>query len=108
MNIFCTQLRQNGYDTQELGLLTVNNPQFSIQDDAAAPEYKLLYPLIEQEGKEVLLYLHSYAGFPGSTAIKGYSKAERLQRGKQGGIIGLIYQSTFIPTPGDTLLKLIG
>ena len=67
----------------------------------------ILRPLIEQ-GKDVVLYLHSYAGFPGSSAIAGFSKAERSAAGLQGGIIGLIFQSAFVPKVGDTLLQMIG
>lgn len=55
-----------------------------------------------------MLYLHSYAGFPGSTAIAGVSKVERRAAGLQGGIIGLIFQSAFVPKVGNTLLKMIG
>ena len=108
MDIFSYQLRKMGYDTQSFGLATVNSPKLTIQDDVAALVEKVLYPLIEMEGKDVLLYLHSYAGFPGSAAIEGYSKAERRAEGKRGGIIGLIYQSAFIPTQGDSLLQMIG
>lgn len=79
-----------------------------VQDDVTALAAEVFFPLIEKHGKDVVLYLHSYAGFPGSAAIEGLSKAERLAAGKRGGILGLIYQSAFIPTPGDTLLQMIG
>ncbi|KAL8754212.1 MAG: hypothetical protein Q9199_004500 [Rusavskia elegans] len=81
---------------------------FNVQDDVAALAGEVLHPLIEKQGKDVVLYLHSYAGFPGSAAIKGLSKTERLAAGKRGGILGLVYQSAFIPKPGDTLLQMIG
>lgn len=108
MDILALQLKNKGYNSQSFGLPTVNHPKFTVTNDAVNLEVEVLYPLIEQQGKDVVLYLHSYAGFPGSAAIKGYSKAERLATGKRGGIIGLIYQSAFIPLPGDTLLKMIG
>lgn len=68
----------------------------------------MLKPLIEQQAKNVVLYLHSYAGCPGSSAIAGLSKAERNAKGEQGGIIGLIYQSAFALEPGKTSLEMIG
>ena len=105
---FSTELNNLGYNTQPFRLPTVDCPDKTIQHDVTALEEDVLCPLIEEQGKDVVLYLHSYAGFPGSTAIKGYSKAERNAEGKRGGIIGLIYQSAFIPTPGDTLLYMIG
>ena len=108
MDLLGAQLAQAGYNTRTLGLLTVNRPRLSVKDDAVALVAELLYPLIEQQGRDVVLYLHSYAGFPGSAAIKGMSKAERLAAGKQGGILGLIYQSAFVPKQGNTLLQMIG
>lgn len=108
MDILGGRLQQAGYNTRSLGLKTVGNPDLTINDDAAELQKKLLYPLIEEQGKDVVLYLHSYAGFPGSAAIHGLSKKERFAKGKKGGIIGLIYQSAFIPKEGDTLLKMIG
>ena len=108
MDVLSFQLREIGYNTQTFGLVTVDRPKVTVQDDVIALVGQVLSPLIEQQGKDVLLYLHSYAGFPGSTAIEGLSKSERLAAGKKGGIIGLIYQSAFIPKPGDTLLEMIG
>ena len=108
MDILDYQLKDAGYNSQTFGLVTVNNPKLSIQDDASALERSVLYTLIEQQGRDVVLYLHSYAGFPGSIAIKGYSKAERLAAGKRGGIAGLIYQSAFVPKEGNTLPQMLG
>ncbi|KAL8747330.1 MAG: hypothetical protein Q9184_007616 [Pyrenodesmia sp. 2 TL-2023] len=91
-----------------MGLVTVNQPGFTVQDDVQALLTGLLHPLIVKEGKDIVLYLHSYAGFPGSAAIAGLSKQERSAKGERGGVVGLIYQSAFCPTRGDTLLKMIG
>ena len=108
MEVLKTQLINLGCNVVSGQLRTVNNPGVVIKDDVNYLEEELLHPLIEQQGKDIVLYLHSYAGFPGSTAIAGYSKDERLAAGKPGGILGLIYQSAFIPKPGDTLLQMIG
>ncbi|KAL8698795.1 MAG: hypothetical protein Q9224_001688 [Gallowayella concinna] len=107
MDLLSYQLLEAGYPTETLGLVTVNQPELTIKDDAALID-KVLHKLIEEQKKEVVMYLHSYAGFPGSTAIKGFSKAERQAVGKRGGILGLIYQSAFIPQPGNTLRAMIG
>ena len=107
MDLLGGQLQQAGYDTRAMGLVTVNNAHLTIKDDVAALQVKLL-DLIEQQGKDILLYLHSYAGMPGSTAIEGFSKAERAAKGQKGGIIGLIYQSAFTPQKGNTLVEMIG
>ena len=107
-NILGAQLQQRGYNTRTWGLTTVNKPHVSIDEDAETLANGMLKPLVEEQGKNIVLFLHSYAGFPGSAAIAGLSKAERAPKGLQGGIIGLIYQSAFIPQPGNTLLQMIG
>ncbi|KAL8722857.1 MAG: hypothetical protein Q9225_000744 [Loekoesia sp. 1 TL-2023] len=108
MDVLGAQLEQGGYNTRSMGLSTVNRAGLTVKDDALALLTELLDPLIVKEGKDVVLYLHSYAGFPGSAAIAGLSKQERSAKGQKGGIVGLIYQSAFCPTQGDTLLKMIG
>ena len=106
MKPFEAELRNLGYPTQTLQLTTVNSTS-RLEDDIMALT-GVLVTLIEEQVKDIVLYLHSYAGFPGSAAIKGLSKAERLATEKQGGILGLIYQSAFIPRPKTTLLEMIG
>ena len=107
MDVLGAQLQQAGYHTRTKGLVTVNGPGLSVTDDTTALQ-DLLHPLIVDQGKDIVLYLHSYAGFPGSAAIGGLSKKERSSKGEQGGIVGLVYQSAFIPQQGDTLVKMIG
>ena len=108
MDFLSSQLRQDGYDTRTMGLVSVNNKDSTIKHDVAVIKTEMLIPLIEQQGKDVVLYLHSYAGMPGSTAIKGFAKAERVAKGLKGGIIGLVYQSGFIPKEGQTVLGMVG
>lgn len=108
MNVFSAELQQAGINTRSMGLITVNQPGLTVRDDVQALLTGLLNPIILKEGKDIVLYLHSYAGFPGSAAIAGLSKQERSAKGEKGGIVGLIYQSAFCPTPGDTLVKMIG
>ena len=108
MDILAARLVAKGYDTRIWGLKTVNKAGVSVAQDSLLLDRGILRPLIEDQGKEIVLYLHSYAGFPGSAAITGLSKVERSAKGLQGGIIGLIYQSAFVPKVGDTLLQMIG
>ncbi|KAF3480140.1 uncharacterized protein GIQ15_05487 [Arthroderma uncinatum] len=60
----------------------------------------VLQPLVEDEGKDVVLVMHSYAGMPGSAAAKGLSKTERSQAGKLGGILGMIFIAAFLVPEG--------
>ncbi|KAI4191824.1 MAG: hypothetical protein LQ348_003400 [Seirophora lacunosa] len=108
MDVFGAELEKAGLNFRSMGLATVNHAGLTVQDDVQALLTELLNPLIINEGEDIVLYLHSYAGFPASAAIAGLSKQERSAKGENGGIIGLIFQSAFCPTPGDTLLKMIG
>ncbi|KAL8901437.1 MAG: hypothetical protein Q9192_000543 [Flavoplaca navasiana] len=90
MDLLRSQLEDIGQNTTTFGLVTINQPKLKVQDDAAALNIQVLQPLTEDQGKDTVLYVHSYAGFPGSAAIKGLSKTERLAAGKRGGILGLI------------------
>lgn len=108
MDLLGAQLAQAGFNTRSMGLVTVNRRDLTAKDDASALLSELLNPLVVEEGKDIVLYLHSYAGFPGSAAIAGLSKQERSAKGQKGGVIGLIYQSAFCPIPGKTLIDMIG
>lgn len=107
MSLFQSSLKEFGYTCISFGLKTVNAPKLTLQDDVDYL-HEVLHGLIVDQGNEVVLYLHSYAGFPGSAAIGGLSKDEQKAQGNQGGVIGLIYQSAFIPWEGDCLYNLIG
>lgn len=108
LHLLSNSLQQAGYSTKILGLVTVDHAQSTVSDDVNEIVSQLLNPLIKYEGKDVLLYLHSYAGFPGSTAIQGFSKAERLAQGLEGGVVGLVYQSALIPLPNQTVVQEVG
>lgn len=56
----------------------------------------VLRPLVENEGKDVLLFTHSYAGMPGAAAATRLAKSQRVQEGKVGGVIGLLFLGAFV------------
>ncbi|KAI4176277.1 MAG: hypothetical protein LQ343_001015 [Gyalolechia ehrenbergii] len=108
MDLLAARLEQSGYRTRTWGLVSVDRPDLSVKDDIAALTNGLLRPLIVDEHRDIVLYLHSYAGFPCSAAIAGLSKSERSAKRQEGGIVGLVYQSAFVPIEGDTVLGMLG
>ena len=62
-----------------------------------------LLPLVETEGKDVIVLMHSYGGVPGSGAAKGLGKGQRKEQGKKGGVVGLIYISGFVLPEGASV-----
>ena len=78
----------------------------SVASDAASIRNELLLPPIN-DGRDVILAMHSYGGCPGATAAKGLSKAEVAARGRRGGIIGLLFICAFVAKEGDSLLSVL-
>jgi pimeloyl-ACP methyl ester carboxylesterase len=55
------------------------------------------------QGKDVVLAMHSYGGVVGSECSQGLSKAERTALGKLGGIAHLIFVTCIVPDVGASL-----
>ncbi|CZR54075.1 uncharacterized protein PAC_03958 [Phialocephala subalpina] len=63
---------------------------------------------LADEGKDVVLTMNSYGGFPGTEASKGLSKKGREANGLKGGIIALVYLASFLPAVGLSLRASMG
>ena len=72
-------------------------------NDTVAVIEGCLLPLIADEGKDVVIVMHSYGGVPGSAAARGLSKAQRSREGKKGGVVGLIHISGFVLPGGASV-----
>ena len=75
-------------------------------DDASAMASAI--NALADDGKEIVLVMSSYGGFPGTEAAFGLSKASRAKKGLQGGIISLVYIAAFIPQLGQCIKELTG
>ncbi|KAI9925301.1 hypothetical protein MW887_006228 [Aspergillus wentii] len=53
-------------------------------------------------GQDVILFMHSYAGMPGSAAaaVTDLAKPSRSRQGKKGGILGLVFLAGFLVPEG--------
>ncbi|EMD90354.1 hypothetical protein COCC4DRAFT_127886 [Bipolaris maydis ATCC 48331] len=102
-------LAEEGYET-----VAVNNPSVGSEpadqtlDTDVAALRKTLERLIEQEGKDVILFLHSYGGVVGSCASEGFGAKQRASEGKKGGITEIIYCTAFALKAGESLLAKLG
>ena len=65
-------------------------------------------PLVEDEGKDIVLVMHSYAGMPGAAAATGLARSQRVKEGKLGGIIGLVFIAAFLVPEGMSCSGLQG
>ncbi|EXJ72566.1 uncharacterized protein A1O5_03712 [Cladophialophora psammophila CBS 110553] len=54
-------------------------------------------------GKDVVVVMHSYSGFPGTEAVKGQDKTSRAAQGQEGGVVALVYIASVIPSMGMSM-----
>ncbi|PYI15178.1 hypothetical protein BO99DRAFT_406114 [Aspergillus violaceofuscus CBS 115571] len=79
------------------------------QTDTAAIRTQLR-TLIESDGREVILVMHSYAGMPGAAAAAahGLSRSARQRAGQPGGVVGMIFIAAFLVPEGVSCAGLQG
>ena len=105
-----TLFEESGYavSTSPLPSLNPADPEATTTtSDSTFIAEKLIAPLLE-EGKDIVLVMHSYGGSPGSVAARGLSKTERMSQDLQGGIIGLVFIAALLASEGASLLDMVG
>ena len=101
-------LQAAGYSTQSTSLPSaLSDPDAGLQTDVVHLRDTLLCPLVE-EGKQIVLVLHSYAGFPGALAIEGLGQRERASQGLGGGVLGVVFVAALVPVEGMSLVDAVG
>lgn len=100
-------LEAAGYRTSTVGLLS-NNHFPTTHDDIPDREAAAIRDHVQgllDNGDDILIVMHSYAGVPGSNALKGLSKQERQAAGAKNGVIGLVYLCAFMLWENARLLE---
>jgi pimeloyl-ACP methyl ester carboxylesterase len=69
-------------------------PILTLQHDVDA--IRAVTTVLADDGKEILLVMHSYGGLPGSQSCEELAKNERERQGKKGGVIALVYIAAFV------------
>ena len=98
------KLHNAEYDAFAIELQTVGppptTPAKTMADDSA--HIHGIVEALANDGKEVLVVMHSYGGIPGTQAVKNLSRKEQQKQGKEGGIIGLVYVSSLLLNEGES------
>ncbi|PGH10064.1 hypothetical protein GX51_00331 [Blastomyces parvus] len=98
------QLKEHGYEVHALHLPTAGlDPKSTPVDDIGLVQ-KTTRALAD-EGKDIILVMHSYGGFVGSESAKGLLKTDRLAQGKEGGIVHLVYLAAIPGVEGEILVE---
>ncbi|CAI6243242.1 unnamed protein product [Periconia digitata] len=67
----------------------------------------VLQPLLD-EGKEVVLLMHSYGGIYGPAALEGLARGARERNGLKGGVIACLYTAAFVARAGQSAMSAMG
>jgi len=98
-------LESSGYTTIALTLPSVGAepalPDFSAD---VALIHKTVTKLVN-DGKEVVVIMHSYGGMPGTEAMKGLGREDRKKNGKVGGVVKLVYLTSWMVSEGQSVLS---
>ncbi|KAJ9617091.1 hypothetical protein H2200_000812 [Cladophialophora chaetospira] len=98
------ELQAAGYETRGVTLASVgaSTPLKDFQPDVKAIQ-DVLKPLVD-EGKDIVLVVHSYGGVIGNEAVQGFAKSEREKEGKKGGVSHIYFCCAFALPEGVSLM----
>jgi pimeloyl-ACP methyl ester carboxylesterase len=102
-------LKAQGYDAVCPHLPTCNHdetPTKTLADDIAL--IRDTASTLADDGKEIIVLMHSYGGVVGTDALYGLSTSERVRQGFKGVLKRLVYMRAFIPHKGQSLSGIFG
>jgi pimeloyl-ACP methyl ester carboxylesterase len=99
-----SKLKDAGYTVYTEKLPSVGNPTppEDLSEDIAA-----LQGLVTKaigDGNDVVVVCHSWSGIVASSGLVGYSKKQREEAGKQGGVVKGAYMCAFLVPEGVSLM----
>lgn len=106
---FADRLKQAGYGVECVGVPSTGGtelPLTGLPEDIAAVR-AALQPLVEQ-GRDVVLLVHSAGGVSGSGAVRGLDAKTRREAGLAGGVTRVIYMTAFMIPKGKSIMGMLG
>jgi pimeloyl-ACP methyl ester carboxylesterase len=103
------QLQDHGYGVACPHLPTCSNdvpPKKLFKDDVAI--VRDIATSLADDGKEIVVLMHSYGGMVGTDALYDMSVSSRAEAGLKGGVKRLVYMCAFIPQKGQSLAGIFG
>lgn len=94
---------QQGYDTRAIQLPSVDvSPGLPDMSADVAAVRENVIQILDEEDRDAIILMHSYGSIPGTEALKGLSKKERGEAGKQTGVVALFYIAGGVPVLGGS------
>ncbi|KAJ4287560.1 hypothetical protein N0V90_012263 [Kalmusia sp. IMI 367209] len=102
------QLHQREWETEAVAYPSVGAepPNKGLNDDVAVLRTTL--ERLADDGKEIVLVVHSYGGLVGQNALEGLGYKQRQAAGKKGGVIIFVYLAAFVVPKGGTIQAMLG
>ncbi|KAK9800007.1 putative Alpha/beta hydrolase fold-1 [Seiridium cardinale] len=93
-------LTSRGYETEAIAYPSVGAepPNKGLADDAAVVRAAL--ERLADQGKQIVLVVHSYGGMVGGNAVENLGYKQRAQAGKKGGVVMFVYMAAFANPKG--------
>jgi len=101
-------LKTRGWETEAVDYPSVGAepPTKGLADDAGA--IRGVLETLANEGKQIVLVVHSYGGLTGANAVQGLGWNQRAKDGKTGGVILYVYLSAFVTPLGKSIKEMLG
>ncbi|KAK1993928.1 alpha/beta-hydrolase [Colletotrichum falcatum] len=98
-----SDLAGRGYPTAAVTLAGVGStdPNVGLDQDTAAVRAQL--QALVDEGRDVVMVAHSYGGVPVANAVKGLNYKDLAADNKKGGVIMVVYMTSFAIPAGTGL-----
>ncbi|KAI9831459.1 MAG: hypothetical protein M1819_005058 [Sarea resinae] len=102
------QLAERGFESEAVALPAVGAepPTKTFADDVAAVRSQVQE--LADQGKAVIVIMHSYGGLVGADAVQDLGHAQRAKAGQKGGVIMMVYMSAFVGQKGKSVLDMLG
>ncbi|KAF5010877.1 hypothetical protein FDECE_2984 [Fusarium decemcellulare] len=102
------RLEEKGFtcDTISFPSVFANPPPQDLNADIQAVR-NVITPYVD-EGRDVVIVVHSWSGAVINSALKGLDKATRLEEGKIGGVSKLIFIAAFLVPEGVSVFDAVG
>lgn len=105
----CDLLSKRGYDSEAIALSSVGAAEptkSGLHADIA--HTKGVLRVLADQGRQIIVVMHSYGGMVGAGAVEGLEYAQRSKTGQLGGVIMMVWLAAFVTPKGKSVIDMLG